>query len=103
MCTGGVRSLIRRRRTMIMLQCCCCLFFFFQAEDGIRDLIVTGVQTCALPICKGKGRARDDDDEPEDEDAGDSRQIKRQRRVTHSSEEDDEVEDERARVSLNSY
>src|SRR2546421_7578748 len=27
------------------------VFFFFQAEDGIRDLIVTGVQTCALPIC----------------------------------------------------
>src|SRR5688572_33213759 len=30
--------------------------FFFQAEDGIRDLTVTGVQTCALPIstpCKG--------------------------------------------------
>src|SRR2546430_9429047 len=26
------------------------LFFFFQAEDGIRDLTVTGVQTCALPI-----------------------------------------------------
>src|SRR5690349_23145254 len=26
-------------------------FFFFQAEDGIRDLYVTGVQTCALPIC----------------------------------------------------
>src|SRR5450432_2872073 len=26
------------------------LFFFFQAEDGIRDLIVTGVQTCAIPI-----------------------------------------------------
>src|SRR5206468_10141369 len=26
--------------------------FFFQAEDGIRDLIVTGVQTCALPICR---------------------------------------------------
>src|SRR5216683_4328234 len=25
-------------------------FFFFQSEDGIRDLIVTGVQTCALPI-----------------------------------------------------
>src|SRR3989440_8733634 len=25
-------------------------FFFFQAEDGIRDLIVNGVQTCALPI-----------------------------------------------------
>src|SRR2546430_12994381 len=26
--------------------------FFFQAEDGIRDLTVTGVQTCALPICR---------------------------------------------------
>src|SRR5438874_10117809 len=30
----------------------CGLFFFFQAEDGIRDLYVTGVQTCALPICR---------------------------------------------------
>src|SRR6266481_8735738 len=29
------------------------LFFFFQAEDGIRDGTVTGVQTCALPICLG--------------------------------------------------
>src|SRR5690606_9340593 len=28
----------------------CVLFFFFQAEDGIRDFHVTGVQTCALPI-----------------------------------------------------
>src|SRR5690606_39434389 len=27
------------------------LIFFFQAEDGIRDFHVTGVQTCALPIC----------------------------------------------------
>src|SRR3712207_8035649 len=27
-------------------------FFFFQAEDGIRDIGVTGVQTCALPISK---------------------------------------------------
>src|SRR5256886_3055707 len=30
---------------------CSSFFFFFQAEDGIRDLTVTGVQTCALPIC----------------------------------------------------
>src|SRR5688572_32456239 len=30
-------------------------FFFFQAEDGIRDLTVTGVQTCALPIYPGVG------------------------------------------------
>src|SRR6476661_11246875 len=29
----------------------CVFFFFFQAEDGIRDSSVTGVQTCALPIC----------------------------------------------------
>src|SRR5690606_40840990 len=32
------------------------LFFFFQAEDGIRDFHVTGVQTCALPIL-GDGEA----------------------------------------------
>src|SRR2546430_15051118 len=34
---------------------CCVMFvfFFFQAEDGIRDLTVTGVQTCALPILSG--------------------------------------------------
>src|SRR5690606_31257812 len=30
---------------------CLLFFFFFQAEDGIRDFHVTGVQTCALPIC----------------------------------------------------
>src|SRR5204862_5408784 len=30
-------------------------FFFFQAEDGIRDLYVTGVQTCALPILPRPG------------------------------------------------
>src|SRR5205085_8528078 len=32
---------------------CSSRFFFFQAEDGIRDLTVTGVQTCALPIYRG--------------------------------------------------
>src|SRR5437764_8121991 len=31
-------------------RCASVLFFFFQAEDGIRDTSVTGVQTCALPI-----------------------------------------------------
>ena len=30
--------------------CISVFFFFFQAEDGIRDTSVTGVQTCALPI-----------------------------------------------------
>src|SRR5206468_5518781 len=34
-------------------------FFFFQAEDGIRDLIVTGVQTCALPISDATKAATD--------------------------------------------
>src|SRR2546430_4931730 len=33
----------------------CSDVFFFQAEDGIRDLTVTGVQTCALPISAGAG------------------------------------------------
>src|SRR5712675_1542044 len=35
---------------------CVCFFFFFQAEDGIRDVAVTGVQTCALPISSGRRR-----------------------------------------------
>src|SRR6266496_4749979 len=39
---------------MVSLQ----FFFFFQAEDGIRDLYVTGVQTCALPICRPPARVR---------------------------------------------
>src|SRR5206468_4646008 len=37
-------------------------FFFFQAEDGIRDLIVTGVQTCALPISHNLFPKKDDKD-----------------------------------------
>src|SRR2546430_7387664 len=37
-------SLMRSDRHLVLF------FFFFQAEDGIRDLTVTGVQTCALPI-----------------------------------------------------
>src|SRR2546430_5349218 len=36
-------------------------FFFFQAEDGIRDLTVTGVQTCALPI---SNRSKEKDRQP---------------------------------------
>ena len=35
--------------------CLVILFFFFQAEDGIRDWSVTGVQTCALPISGSPG------------------------------------------------
>src|SRR5207245_6737476 len=45
--------------------------FFFQAEDGIRDATVTGVQTCALPISPGgcermTAVRRADDDQPRD-------------------------------------
>src|SRR5699024_12024827 len=42
-------------------------FFFFQAEDGIRDRNVTGVQTCALPICDPgeKGDKGDKGDTPD--------------------------------------
>src|SRR5256885_11729310 len=36
---------------MLRNDVCLFFFFFFQAEDGIRDYKVTGVQTCALPIC----------------------------------------------------
>src|SRR3712207_7709280 len=41
-----------------VLSCDYCVFFFFfffQAEDGIRDIGVTGVQTCALPISTSRG------------------------------------------------
>src|SRR5438105_7731374 len=34
----------------MIVSCVVSFFFFFQAEDGIRDPLVTGVQTCALPI-----------------------------------------------------
>src|SRR5256885_3181016 len=43
---GGL--VINERTARISL--CVYLYFFFQAEDGIRDYKVTGVQTCALPI-----------------------------------------------------
>src|SRR2546427_2220400 len=41
-------------------------FFFFQAEDGIRDLTVTGVQTCALPIYDRRGRGHPAPRRPEE-------------------------------------
>src|SRR6266542_889767 len=36
--------------------CCLIFFFFFQAEDGIRDATVTGVQTCDLPLVLPLGK-----------------------------------------------
>src|SRR5256885_12150415 len=41
---------MERRLCLYLLSLARWLFFFFQAEDGIRDYKVTGVQTCALPI-----------------------------------------------------
>src|SRR5258706_872952 len=58
-CTNrGVRSLISRR------------VFFFQAEDGIRDWSVTGVQTCALPISTSPLSCRSREDLRERHDSG---------------------------------
>src|SRR5207237_6315899 len=37
--------------SVVLVMLCVSVCFFFQAEDGIRDSSVTGVQTCALPIC----------------------------------------------------
>src|SRR5262249_59690996 len=45
---GRTVGLLTRVFVPSLLQCC--HVFFFQAEDGIRDWSVTGVQTCALPI-----------------------------------------------------
>src|SRR5688572_31321381 len=43
-------SIMNRLRVEMKCNLSQYFFFFFQAEDGIRDLTVTGVQTCALPI-----------------------------------------------------
>src|SRR2546426_1950478 len=55
---GGTRSCCSMRRAESRWKLCCVSFFFFQAEDGIRDYKVTGVQTCALPICSALSRRR---------------------------------------------
>src|SRR5258706_10632202 len=49
-----VLLLFKQIRTSYISSRCffCFFFFFFQAEDGIRDWSVTGVQTCALPISR---------------------------------------------------
>src|SRR2546430_8718387 len=55
--------------------------FFFQAEDGIRDLTVTGVQTCALPICDRRD-TRGDPLEPSRIDCGIERIASRVATIT---------------------
>src|SRR5208337_1647851 len=72
-------------------------FFFFQAEDGIRDTSVTGVQTCALPIChRGarKGRAGEHETHPRQETGC---QIERRRELV---DRDDHGEPPRSRATL---
>src|SRR5690349_23500317 len=47
--------------------------FFFQAEDGIRDLYVTGVQTCALPIYRHGGLVPEREEPAAEQGGGDDR------------------------------
>src|SRR3712207_6849975 len=49
---GGERSACRGVGVGLVVSSVLLLVFFFQAEDGIRDIGVTGVQTCALPISR---------------------------------------------------
>src|SRR2546426_8470451 len=76
--------------------CCFCarrFCFFFQAEDGIRDYKVTGVQTCALPISLGAGfemdvaRARAQRLQDQDVDELDHGRLVRERTQVVRSEE----------------
>src|SRR2546427_4406803 len=76
-----------------------CLFFF-QAEDGIRDLTVTGVQTCALPILRA---ARPDAAEPALWRAHCRSRLGRpQRRRTHGSGRARRPREDRKSTRLNS-
>src|SRR5690606_39599897 len=63
------------------------LFFFFQAEDGIRDFHVTGVQTCALPIYP---REQHDDEDPSGVEDGRERQREDGLPRTHPGGQEDE-------------
>src|SRR2546430_13044289 len=48
--TSSITALCMQHTACKDVVCGSLVWFFFQAEDGIRDLTVTGVQTCALPI-----------------------------------------------------
>src|SRR2546421_7325325 len=62
-------------------------FFFFQAEDGIRDLIVTGVQTCALPISLDRARATGPPQREPDQEVGQLRVLGQERAVKVGAED----------------
>src|SRR5205809_235027 len=59
-CKLGRGLMIRWSVVSCLLKFLTVFFFFFQAEDGIRDVAVTGVQTCALPISAHRDRDRKD-------------------------------------------
>src|SRR2546422_7377347 len=68
--------------------CLCFFFFFFQAEDGIRDVAVTGVQTCALPISRSPRRtapAREPEHSGHDQQRGHADDVAPLRRVLGGS------------------
>src|SRR5437016_6526044 len=54
-CIGCVSARVSSCLCLMLPTTLIFFFFFFQAEDGIRDWSVTGVQTCALPISSGAG------------------------------------------------
>src|SRR3989440_9498153 len=62
------------------------MLFFFQAEDGIRDLIVTGVQTCALFISSRRRHTRSDRDWSSDVCSSDLVDLVRLRVAHHGRE-----------------
>src|SRR6266404_5167205 len=49
-CVEYIERIYCRSNVRFFFEAFCCWRFFFQAEDGIREKLVTGVQTCALPI-----------------------------------------------------
>src|SRR5256886_4604575 len=61
----GVCVFESRIYVRVVVAVVCLVFFFFQAEDGIRDLTVTGVQTCALPIFEDLALTGPGEPEPE--------------------------------------
>src|SRR4030043_721222 len=68
--------------------------FFFQAECGIRDVAVTGVQTCALPICSRHVPARGEEEEHGE--SGEEEDERTQRAEVAHQEVQEELADDAA-------
>src|SRR5690349_23554459 len=74
-------------------------FFFFQAEDGIRDLYVTGVQTCALPIFQARSRLVDEH-VPADEPSGNGEALLAGAQVGHRDRSEEHTSELQSRRDL---